>query len=333
MRTTKNILGHSAFWLANKKIAKYFKCNDTAILLAFLIDKEQYHRDRNELIFIDGEEYFYATSQRIEEELNIGYKKQKKILSALKDHEFVIQNLFGVPAKLHFCINHNRIVSFVTSSTAEKVKPDLPDGQIQYCPKGKSSIAQKAKLDLPKGGNSYIKNKIINNNTIKNKDNSSGAETAPGSLFPVKEDKSKKMSAKNEQEIYCAKIALERLNELAGRSYATDPDGKGRYDGSKNVSKVVSLLRDKYSLDEILLVIEYKCWEWMGDPKMEKHLSPDTLFGSKFRAKYLSEALLAKEGGQFAKVVKKAKKASQGNTGGTMNNSIPDEVINAIQNW
>jgi len=54
----------------------------------------------------------------------------------------------------------------------------------------------------------------------------------------------------------------------------------------KNKTLINSLLKD-YTIEDIKRVIDAKCIEWIGDPKMEKYLRPQTLFNkSKFQSYY-----------------------------------------------
>lgn len=44
-------------------------------------------------------------------------------------------------------------------------------------------------------------------------------------------------------------------------------------------------------MEEVKLVIDYKCKEWIGT-EWAKYLDPETLFGNKFLNKYLPKAKL-----------------------------------------
>lgn len=116
------ILGQTAFWVVNKAIAKILKCNDSALLLSDLVDKFQYFKSENSLI--DG--FFFYTSEKIEENLNISYKKQKKCIELLKKYELIETKLIGVPAKLHFTVRYNKILQMLQTSIAQMEKLELP---------------------------------------------------------------------------------------------------------------------------------------------------------------------------------------------------------------
>jgi hypothetical protein len=120
----KNILGGSAFWMVNKSLAKHLGCIESALLLAYLIDKGDYHSTRGESVLFEDEYYFFATSESIEQATTLSYRKQKKCLKTLQNAGFIDQVLIGVPAKLHFTIRENKILQFATSSISETQKLD-----------------------------------------------------------------------------------------------------------------------------------------------------------------------------------------------------------------
>lgn len=125
----KSILGTNSFWMVNKVIAKHLQSIEAALFLAYLIDKDDYHRSKGELINIEGHNFFFATSEKIEESTTLSYRKQKKCIKVLEDAGFIMTVLNGVPAKLHFAICKNKILQNVTSSISETQKLDLAKTQ------------------------------------------------------------------------------------------------------------------------------------------------------------------------------------------------------------
>lgn len=67
---------------------------------------------------------------------------------------------------------------------------------------------------------------------------------------------------------------LSRLNKKAGTSY--------RHSSKATQGHINARLAEGYTVEDFYTVIDKKCTEWKGDPKMEKYLRPETLFGSKF---------------------------------------------------
>jgi hypothetical protein len=126
----KSILSSNSFWIVNKGLVKTLGDIRPAVLLSYLVDKEDYHRQRNELIESENELWFFAVSEKIEDVTTLGYKPQKHCIKILIDHDLVMVKLIGVPAKLHFTIRHNKICLMVTSSITQTAKLDSPFGSV-----------------------------------------------------------------------------------------------------------------------------------------------------------------------------------------------------------
>lgn len=75
-----------------------------------------------------------------------------------------------------------------------------------------------------------------------------------------------------EKEIYISVVSY--LNEKAGTAF--------KHTTAKTKSAIHARLAEGFKLEEFKTVIDKKCAEWIGDPKMEKYLRPETLFGTKF---------------------------------------------------
>lgn len=145
-----------------------------------------------------------------------------------------------------------------------------------------------------------------------------------------------KISAKKEQadrvaaqRVEDAIFIIQTLNQFAGRQLPHDPKGRG----SKNVDYVVSLLRKKYTVEELELMVQFKCYEWVGT-KMAKNLSPITLF-KRHGERYVQEAIEAKDNPAFLAAIRKAKEADSGGQGSGLNqaDSYTREVADSLQNW
>jgi uncharacterized phage protein (TIGR02220 family) len=77
---------------------------------------------------------------------------------------------------------------------------------------------------------------------------------------------------------------LQRLNDLAGTSYQVAVRGRP--------TKACALVRARlgeWGKAALLGVVERKVAEWMGDPRMEKFLTPATLFGLEKCEKYVGQ--------------------------------------------
>lgn len=124
IKILNDIIGTEAYWQVNKKIARFFKDNNTAVLLSDLISKQNYFLDRGETIQ-DG--YFYNTSENIENDCNISYHKQKVCMKQLTDAGFLETLRTGLPAKLHFKINSIQILNFLNTGFKGSLNVDVKE--------------------------------------------------------------------------------------------------------------------------------------------------------------------------------------------------------------
>ncbi len=122
----RNILSSTAFLVVNKYLASKIGV-DASILLADLISKEGYFIDNKRLV--DG--YFFNTSENILRDTTLSKYKQRESIKILQDQKFIKTKLSGMPSKLHFKINHDKILKFLTTSSkktkqqaVKKAKPN-----------------------------------------------------------------------------------------------------------------------------------------------------------------------------------------------------------------
>jgi hypothetical protein len=139
----KQLFSQNAHWQLNKEFARKYGL-ETALLLSDLVDK---------WIYFDCQEYFFNTSDNIEQDTTLSYRKQKKALDILIKNNFIETKLQGVPATLHFKINEKEILNIFLKGSKNK------DFNI-----GKTSFSETSKLDLAKRKTN--KNKINNNKEI-----------------------------------------------------------------------------------------------------------------------------------------------------------------------
>ncbi len=77
-----------------------------------------------------------------------------------------------------------------------------------------------------------------------------------------------------------AQEVLTHLNNKAKRNFKIS---------TKATSGLIKARLKDYQLQGLLYVIDDKCTQWIGDPKMEKYLTPNTLFAKKNFDKYIIE--------------------------------------------
>ena len=89
-------------------------------------------------------------------------------------------------------------------------------------------------------------------------------------VAPLEEDIDKDID--KDKEVYVSIVSY--LNEKAGTAYKSTT--------AKTKTAIKARLAEGFSVDDFKTVIDKKCAEWLGDPKMERYLRPETLFGTKF---------------------------------------------------
>lgn len=73
-------------------------------------------------------------------------------------------------------------------------------------------------------------------------------------------------------------------------NYLNNKSNKNYRSNSNNTIKhIKARLNEGYTEEDFYRVIDWKCSQWLEDPKMSEYLRPDTLFGSKFES-YLNSA-------------------------------------------
>ena len=111
---SRNLLSKEAFWQVNKAIAKYTD-NDTAILLADLISKEEYFENKGQM----NGAYFFNTVENIKEDTNISKDRQRLCLKKLTGLGIIETKMLLIPRKRHYKINHEKL--FLVLSEANKI--------------------------------------------------------------------------------------------------------------------------------------------------------------------------------------------------------------------
>jgi len=112
----KHLLSSSAFLIVNKQLAKQVGLKG-AILLADLISKEEYFIANG---MTDG--WFFNTANNIEEDTCLTSHQQRKAIKSLKDLGIIETKVVGIPAKQHFKIIENKLLSYFNTSCEESAK-------------------------------------------------------------------------------------------------------------------------------------------------------------------------------------------------------------------
>jgi len=112
----KHLLSSSAFLIVNKQLAKQVGLKG-AVLLADLISKEEYFMANG---MTDG--WFFNTAKNIEEDTCLTSHQQRKAIKSLKDLGIIETKVVGIPAKQHFKIIENKLLSYLNTSCEETTK-------------------------------------------------------------------------------------------------------------------------------------------------------------------------------------------------------------------
>ena len=112
----KNLLSSTAFIVLNKELARQVGLKE-AVLLADLISKEEYFMSNG---ITDG--WFFNTAKNIESDTSLSSHQQRKAIKNLKDLGIIETKVVGIPAKQHFKIIENKLLSYFNTSCEESVK-------------------------------------------------------------------------------------------------------------------------------------------------------------------------------------------------------------------
>ncbi len=93
--------------------------------------------------------------------------------------------------------------------------------------------------------------------------------------------------AENDEAAEVADAVVAHLNELTSQSF------KPR--AQKTLRPIRARIREGFSLDDLLLVVDDRCRRWLTNPQMRQYLRPETLFGPKCEG-YLNAAKMTDGG-------------------------------------
>lgn len=171
-------------WISyNSTVAKEIGIVET-IFLMNLVTKYYYFEDAGALIEYDNDYYFYYTVETIENDTAITYKQLQRIIPNLTDLGFIKTIRKGLPAKIYYSINEEKINEYFFSRTQINQKQDMTKGKNLTIPKVITDNNQKSELDNTKSNNIIYNIKDKNDNKIK--DNILCSNVSKETLEPVK---------------------------------------------------------------------------------------------------------------------------------------------------
>lgn len=100
-----------------------------------------------------------------------------------------------------------------------------------------------------------------------------------------KDDSSTQSKEKKRKETIYSRV-IDYLNRKTGSRFKPNTKTTKQF--------IDARVKENFQPDDFRAVIDFKCQQWIGDPKMQQYLKPDTLFGTKFEG-YLEAARRAQK--------------------------------------
>lgn len=107
-------------------------------------------------------------------------------------------------------------------------------------------------------------------------------ETKPKNNLDKTKAKAKEKEKEKEKE-----YIVEYLNNKTSKKFKAS--------STKTKSLIDARLKDGFTKDDFVRVIDIKCSQWLNDEKMKEYLRPETLFGTKFES-YLNSDMKKQAG-------------------------------------
>jgi hypothetical protein len=109
-----NPLAQKSWWIVNRHIAIQVGI-EASLLLSDLVTQSELMCADNKITEIDGMSYFDYSSKKIEENTTMSYALQKKHIKKLEELGYIRTRLMGLPAKLYFAVDENKILNFLNT--------------------------------------------------------------------------------------------------------------------------------------------------------------------------------------------------------------------------
>ncbi|ATI51049.1 hypothetical protein CPZ32_12115 [Bacillus cereus] len=174
-----SVLSGNGFVMYNKELAHTVSVNG-AIIFGQLCSSYESFSSKGMLTVKDEREYFFLTSDTLEEETALSYKQQLKAIKELEQAGYIETKVMGVPSKKYFSITDKivqELLSEVNPSSDKREDLDVPTNPETVQQKSESSLSKRETLALPKGNGkpvqkgSTIKKKNKKEQDKNNKDN------------------------------------------------------------------------------------------------------------------------------------------------------------------
>lgn len=151
-----SILGGNAFVMFNKEVAREVSVNG-AIIFGQLCGGYESFGSKDMLTIRDGKEFFYLTSEVIEEETALSYKQQVKAIKDLEEAGYIESVIMGTPARKYFHITNKILKLYLPKENSDSDKKEElneeqePENIVKERPAVFSSYDQRENLASNKG--------------------------------------------------------------------------------------------------------------------------------------------------------------------------------------
>jgi hypothetical protein len=149
-----SILKSDSYFVLNKNLIKILGLNATAFL-SLLIDKDYYHTEIAKDLKEDG--FFYETMENTEKDLTLNRYHQDICIEALTKQKIILTVVKGLPARRHFKILYENILSILKQDCGLFTNCAIPDS---YHNNSKKSVCEGLTNKFAKG----LQQIITNNN-------------------------------------------------------------------------------------------------------------------------------------------------------------------------
>ncbi|PEL63776.1 hypothetical protein [Bacillus wiedmannii] len=162
-----SVLSGNGFVMYNKALAHTVSVNG-AIIFGQLCSSYESFGSKGMLTIKDGKEYFFLTSDTLEEETALSYKQQLKAIKELEQAGYIETKVMGVPSKKYFSITDKivqELLSEVNPSSDKREGLDVSTNPETVQQESESSLSKRETLALPKGNGKPVQK----GSTIKKK--------------------------------------------------------------------------------------------------------------------------------------------------------------------
>lgn len=247
------LLCSDGYFLYNKTLAKVLGPGE-AIMIGLFCSKYNYYKQRDELLTVDGKEYFFCVRSWIEAETGLKDDRQRAIIQSLQVYGVLEVKKIGMPAKNYYSLNFEALCKCFENPTTSG--PEMPPQVV-----GKTDLSN---------NKTVISKDITQNNKKDNEYKAEETSTSHTQESKTLEDFRKNyITSEKTTQISLVAQVVEYLNSVTGKNY--------RANTPETVKLITARLNDGYTVDDMKKVIEHRWKMWRGTD-MEQYMRPNTLF-------------------------------------------------------